>query len=622
MSEQTQCLQNLPAVDNQRLRQLSVRNLNAVIRNARQAFLPPPPETVSEWADHNRLLTREESPTAGLWNTENTPYLRDIMNVFTDKTTQVTTVLKATQLGFTEAAINVCGYTIDRSPCRIFYVMPDEDLAKDFSVDRLQKALKNTPNIARKIESADRSKALVIRFPGGMIRLSGANSPAKLASWPIPWVIMDEVDKFPQWSGREASPVSLIKERTKNWPWRKILVGSTPTTEWGFVYRSYMESEAHYQFYVPCPECGHYQTFQFKNLKFPTVVDDRRLIRETYYECENCHHHIRDKEKLLMLRKGKWQPDEELGYKPKLVGFKINTLYSPWVAFADVAKEFLRSKDDPAALMNFVNSWLAEPWKSKSAEVKAKAVLDKKTKIPSGIVPSETLILTGGVDRQQGYFYWVIRAWMPKMGSMKIANGSAETWDDVKRIMDQFWPVENSDRKMQVILYAVDSGYETEDTYDFCYYAYGDAQVAVPVKGASQALVGYYKRTKLQPNIEKGRNWQRTMDLFEIDTNKVKDFIFYRMNKELGEEGCWMVDADTDEVYANMITAEHKVRDGDKEVWRLIGKKDNHYLDCEVYNTVAAMIMNVQNMQTESPEEMPQQTTMDDIIPDYFNPEG
>ena len=557
-----------------------------------------------------------------MWNTENTPYLRDIMNVFTDKTTQVTTVLKATQLGFTEAAINVCGYTIDRSPCRIFYVMPDEDLAKDFSVDRLQKALKNTPNIARKIESADRSKALVIRFPGGMIRLSGANSPAKLASWPIPWVIMDEVDKFPQWSGREASPVSLIKERTKNWPWRKILVGSTPTTEWGFVYRSYMESEAHYQFYVPCPECGHYQTFQFKNLKFPTVVDDRRLIRETYYECENCHHHIRDKEKLLMLRKGKWQPDEELGYKPKLVGFKINTLYSPWVAFADVAKEFLRSKDDPAALMNFVNSWLAEPWKSKSAEVKAKAVLDKKTKIPSGIVPSETLILTGGVDRQQGYFYWVIRAWMPKMGSMKIANGSAETWDDVKRIMDQFWPVENSDRKMQVILYAVDSGYETEDTYDFCYYAYGDAQVAVPVKGASQALVGYYKRTKLQPNIEKGRNWQRTMDLFEIDTNKVKDFIFYRMNKELGEEGCWMVDADTDEEYANMITAEHKVRDGDKEVWRLIGKKDNHYLDCEVYNTVAAMIMNVQNMQTESPEEMPQQTTMDDIIPDYFNPEG
>lgn len=136
---------------------------------------------MSEWADTNRILTREESPSAGLWNTDNTPYLRDIMDTFTDKTTQVTTVLKATQLGFTEAAVNICGYTIDRSPCRIMYVMPDEELAKDFSVDRLQKALKNTPQIAKKIEAADRSKALVVRFPGGFIRLSGANSPAKLA---------------------------------------------------------------------------------------------------------------------------------------------------------------------------------------------------------------------------------------------------------------------------------------------------------------------------------------------------------------------------------------------------------------------------------------------------------
>jgi len=145
-----------------------------------------------------------------------------------------------------------------------------------------------------------------------------------------------------------------------------------------------------------------------------------------------------------MLRKGKWIADEQLNYKPKVVGYRLNTLYSPWVSFAEVAKEFLKSKDDPTSLMNFVNSWLGEPWKSKSSEVKAKAVLDKKTDIPHGIVPHETLILTAGVDRQQGYFYWVVRAWMPGMRSTKIANGSAETWDDLKAIMDQYWPVENS----------------------------------------------------------------------------------------------------------------------------------------------------------------------------------
>ena len=120
------------------------RNLKEIIKRARKAFLPPPPETVSEWADHNRILSREESPSAGLWNTDNTPYLRAIMDAFTDKTSQVITFLKPSQVGATEAGINICAFTIDRSPCRLLYVMPDEDLAKDFSVDRLQKALKNT----------------------------------------------------------------------------------------------------------------------------------------------------------------------------------------------------------------------------------------------------------------------------------------------------------------------------------------------------------------------------------------------------------------------------------------------------------------------------------------------
>lgn len=72
-------------------------------------FKPPEPLTVSEWADKNRILAREESPTSGKWNTENSPYLRAIMDTFTDNTTQITTFLKPSQVGATEAGINICG---------------------------------------------------------------------------------------------------------------------------------------------------------------------------------------------------------------------------------------------------------------------------------------------------------------------------------------------------------------------------------------------------------------------------------------------------------------------------------------------------------------------------------
>lgn len=476
----------------------------------------------------------------------------------------------------------------------MLYVMPDEELAKDFSVDRLQKALKNTPSVAKKIETADRSKALMVRYNGGFIRLSGANSPAKLASWPIPRAILDEVDKYPMWTGREANPVSLIKERTKNWPWRKILVMSTPTTEYGYVYKAYMESDAHYEYMVPCPECGHYQTFDFHQLKFPEDLDDIRLSKETYYECKQCKYHIHDREKITMLKKGKWVCKEKLGYTPKAVGFRLNTLYSPWVQFYEVAKEFLKSKDDPTKLMNFVNSWLGEPWKSKAAQIKSKSVLEHKTAIRSGLVPKGTVMLTGGVDCQKGYFYWVIRAWLPDMRSQKIANGSAMTFDDVSNIMDQFWPIEESDKKMQVALYAVDAGYNTEEVYDFCYLHY---PIAIPVMGMSKELTTYYRRKQLNPK-DHNMNWTQSQQLYEADTNKYKDMIAYRLTKKVGEYGAWDLDADTDEVYAEMITAEQKVLVNGKEVWKPIAQhRDNHYLDCEVYAYVAADVMNVRSLQ-------------------------
>ena len=541
------------------------------------------------------------------------------MNTFTDKTTQIVAFLKPSQVGATETAINICGYTIDRNPSRILYVLPDEELAKDFSVDRLQKALKNTPDIAKKIESADRSKALVLRFPGGFVRLTGANSPAKLASWPIPRVIMDEVDKFPRWTGKEASPVALVRERTKNWPWRKILVMSTPTTEYGYVYRAYMDAEIHYQYYVPCPECGHFQVLDFHNLKFPTELDDYKLSRGTYYECESCKHKIKDKDKLPMLRKGHWVADEkDLTFTPKIVGYRLNTLYSPWVTFGEVAKEFLRSKDDPTTLMNFVNSWLGEPWKSKTSQVKAKAVLDKRTDIPGGIVPKGSLLLTGGVDCQQGYFYWVIRAWSAEMKSQLVAYGSAMTFDDVRTIMDRFWPIQDSDKKMQVVLYAIDSGYNTEQVYDFTYFNH---PVAIPVKGASKELDRYYKRTPLQPR-ENGRQWNQVQNLYIVDTDKYKDLIMYRLDKNIGEPGCWTVNKDTEPEYAEMITAEQKVLVDGKEVWREISSaRPNHYLDCEVYAYLAADVMNVRSLQTVEKQEEPQQVG-NDMIPDNFNPFG
>ena len=51
---------------------------------------------------------------------------------------------------------------------------------------------------------------------------AGSNSPAALASKPVRYLFLDETDKYPLFSGREASPIKLARERTRTFWNRKI----------------------------------------------------------------------------------------------------------------------------------------------------------------------------------------------------------------------------------------------------------------------------------------------------------------------------------------------------------------------------------------------------------------
>ena len=567
--------------------------------------------TVSEWADHYRVMSKEESSFPGPWRTDRVPYLKKIMDAWNDEDIEYIVFIKSTQVGATEAGINIIGYTIDQDPSRLLYLMPDDDIAKDFSADRLQKALKRC-DVLRGKYNADDSKNSVLRFEGGFIKLSGAQSPGKLASWAVPKLFMDEIDKYPKWAGREASPLKLAEERTKNWPNRKIFIASTPTLENGNIYQAYVGADAKYKFYIKCPKCGTWQKLEFANLKIPhpkgsTKTDPTFARENAYYQCSNpaCGHHITDAEKLEQEKTGRWciegEPPEG---KPKKVAFSINALYSPWVTFGRMAEEFIRSKDDPADLMNFVNSWLGEPWKPKTETIAAKMVMRQKTDIPANIVPKWAKLLTAGVDVQQGYFYWVVRAWGANMTSQMVACGQAVLWGDLQAVMDNWWPREDSEEKMQIALYAIDTGYRTDEVMDYCYEQFPNC---IPVKGSSKQLERYYR---ISPQPGRGGI---PMNLYDVDTDKYKDMIFARMERDPKAPGSWRVNAQTSQDYADQICSEHRVviPKGRIEVQTWVPNKKshvmNHYLDCEVYAAVAADVMNVRTITDEPEEKIPAQ---------------
>ena len=572
----------------------SVRQtLRDAVKEALKIFTPPERITVSEWADRYRSLSKEETSRPGMLDTSSVPYMKKIMDCFSEETIREIVFLKSTQIGGSEALINMLGYIIDQQPSRIYYVLPDDDLCIKFSENRLKRMfLSNREVFKGKVDL--KSDAKFIKFNGGFAAIASARSPSELASWSVPVVLLDEIDKYPIWSGREANPIKLAEERTKNWPIAKVVKISTPTLKTGAIYKAYEAADIRYRFEMPCPHCGKSIAFRFANIKWPRdqfgEADPTVVQYQSYYECEYCKGRIDDRQKMQMMRAGEWKPLNQRRGRPRSVAFQINSIYSPWLTFGMVAVEFLTSKDDPETLMNFVNSWLGEPWEDKAATMDSEAVQNRRSDIPMGIVPSWAQIITAGVDVQKRGFYWTIRAWGYRMTSQNIAHGWAESFEEIEAIMNKVWPDEDGDLKWQVNLCAIDSGYSTEDVYDFCLQ---NSDWCVPVKGAVTQKVGRFTRSAIDA-IGKQYHGQA---LYIVKGDSYKDLIAARLRRPLGR-GCWMAYAESDLEYAEQVTAEHKIATvkGGRRMESWVPKTShaqNHYLDAEVYAACAADLLQV-----------------------------
>lgn len=568
-------------------------------------FLKPPEDiTVSEWADKYRILDAKTSAMPGPWRTEQTPYLKGIMDEFNNYETEEIVYIKPTQVGGTECLQNMAGYIIQQDPAPTMIVYPTDKLAESISENRLQPMIKAAPTLKKRFLENESSK-LELQFDGMYLTLAGSNSPSSLASKAIRFLFLDEVDKYPGASKKEADPISLARERTKTFHNRKIFITSTPTLKTGHIWKAKEDADIEKHFFVPCPHCGEYIEFKWKQVHFPKEEGMSLADRAEFasYVCQECGCVITDQDKPDMLRLGEWRTVKQNTKFVRKVAFWMNTLYSPFVRFSEVVKEFLKSKDDPEQLQNFVNSWLAEPWEDTKLKTNADLVMERQTEYEELVVPDWAKMLTGGVDVQENCLYWTIRAWGSYLTSQNIAHGQAFSFQEVERVMNLEYQMPDG-TPMVVALALIDSGYNTDLVYDFCV---SNSDWALPSKGSSNPMLSHYKIS----TVNKTDSRAFGMNLVLVDTGKYKDMIAGRMKKKNGS-GSWMVYAGCDREYAEQVTAEHKVNvkmgNGKvKQEWQLkTSHADNHYLDCEVYALAAADALGVRSLYLNDVKEEPQ----------------
>ena len=583
----------------------------------RNAWKLPELLTVSEWADRNRVLDPMISAEPGQWITDRTPYLRGIMDAFIDPDVEEITLMMSAQVGKTESELNFIGYCIDQDPGPLLYVSTRADDAESVNVKRVQPMVRLSEALHGHMTSReDDFKKEEITLDRMLIYFCGANSPAALASKPIRYLILDEVDKYPKFSGRESDPIKLARERTNTFWNRKIIKSSTPTTRQGYIFREYEQSDKR-KYFVPCPYCGHYQVLNFlSGVKFPEEERDPQKIRDrrlAWYECAKCKEKIDDAQKHRMLLKGVWLQDGQSVDKngvvagervfTRKIGFWINALYSPWKTFSDIAAEFLSCEGRPELLMNFVNSWLAEVWEERTLETTEKKILSLQIEYPPVSIPQNALILTAGVDVQKDHFYYAIRAWGAHEESWLVRALRVETWDELITDIFKTEYAGEDGYKAFVRLACIDSGYRADEVYELCRHWRDRAR---PTKGVAKLSGVPYMVSKIDRNPKTGEVIQEGLSLFRLDTTYFKDKISRFINSQREDRSHWHIYKGVSDQYVKQMCSEHKVIVRNKtkgqawEEWQLKGSATpNHFWDCEVAAAAAAEMLRVSTLKPE-----------------------
>lgn len=550
---------------------------------------PPPRLTVSEWADTKRQLSREASAEPGQWRTSRAPYQRGILDAFSDPTIEEVVVMTSSQVGKTEAVLNVIGFFGDQDPAPLLVILPTISEAEQWSKTRLATMIRDTPALAgrfRDPRSRDSGNTILVKeFPGGHITLVGANAPSGLAAKPIRIVLGDEIDRFPRSAGTEGDPITLARRRTATFWNRKLGWFSSPTLKGlSRIEAAFAEGDQRY-YLVPCPGCGHLQ-----RLLWPQLRWENHRPATASYACVGCGDLIPETQKTAMLAAGRWvaaAPEHV-----RVASFHLNALYSPWARWADLATEWLAAQGNLERLQVFVNTVLGEVWEERGGQYDP-TLLEQRQEAYDAEVPAGVQLLTCGVDVQDDRLEYVVRGWGPGeeswlirfdriLGDPSIAVGKPDSpwtaFDREVRLRD--WTTPSGAHRIAVT--CIDSGYHTDAVY--AYTGPRSRQRVYATKGSS---------TPGKPLLPRrpSRNNKGKVPLFELGTDTAKDLLHSRLKVSQPGPLYMHVPHPVPLEWAAQVTSEKKIRRLVNGRWRsnwvLPTGQRNEALDCEVLALVA-----------------------------------
>ena len=438
---------------------LRAKRLNQAIKPCLLALAPPSDITVTEWATTKRRLSAESSAETGLFRVDRTPYVKEIMDAFTDPMVNHIVFVAASQVGKSEFINNAIGYIIDEDPSSILFVQPTVEDAREYSELRISPMIRDCPTLRQKVaDPKSRDSKNTIRqkaYPGGILTMCGSMEAHSLASKPIRFLFGDEMDRWATSAGGEGDPWLLAVRRQTTFYNAMAVECSTPTIKGASRIEKAYNKGTMERYKSKCPHCGKYNDIRFRDIRFEydthTINGEKtHEVNSVWYVCPACGAISEEDE--IKSAPARWEAQNPRAIKKGVRSFWLNAFVSPWVSWEKIITEFLDARDDTNKLQVVFNTLFGELWENRGNLASEDEMLARREYYGTDQngepveVPDGVLVLTMGVDTQDDRVEYEVvghgfrdATWGIQRGIIMGKPNSEEVWAKLDELLDKTW---------------------------------------------------------------------------------------------------------------------------------------------------------------------------------------
>ncbi len=588
----------------------AARRLMKAISRGLAGMQPPENLTVTEWAECKRYLSTEASAEPGLWRTSRTPYLRAIMDAFTDPKIRHIVFVAASQVGKTEVINNIIGYIIDQNPGSILFVHPTTIDAREFSKLRIAPMIRDSPAVRRRIsapKSRDSGNTLLQKtYPGGILTLCGSNEAHALASKPIRYVFGDERDRWAQSAGTEGDPWELAMARQTTFYNAKAVEVSTPTIRGSSNIAKSFAKGTMERWKSQCPHCGEFHEIQWKDIRYKaeeTVVNHERTytVHDVFWICPGCG--CVSEEATMKKQPAKWVAENPAAYANGVRSFWLNAFVSPWASWESICLKYQNALGDTGKMQVVYNTCFGQLWEDRGDTQDPDTLLGRR-EVYEAELPEGVLVLTAGVDTQDDRMEYEIvghghfgETWGIEKGIIMGRPDDPATWDSLDMmVFDRVLRFKDGLGLKVSMSFVDEGGHFTEWVRQFCRNRVGKKVFCIKgFPGADRPFTSPPKKQKIIiKNRYLGTVWQ-----YQLGVDSGKQIIMDNLKVQApGPKYChFPLRDDYGAMYFHGLLSEHLVPEGkvrQRWVWTKIqGHERNEPLDCRNYALAAFKVLPV-----------------------------